>query len=192
MPRPGWRPRGDATEPAEVYRELVQLPGPGTPTERGAIHVVEIGGHGVRVRGPLEGLAGSSDAGLAGQGFTAKSRVNQVRLLAHLSRWLDTQAVTPAELTAEQVEEFLVERRRTRTGLFSRKALGPVLAWLAGQGAIPVAAARPLSVVDPPELAGFEAHLRGERRLAGSTVAANMARARRFWAGYVPLRVRAS
>lgn len=147
--------------------------------------VVEIGGHGVRVRGPLEGLVGRFDAVLAGQGFTAKSRVNQARLLAHLSRWLEVHEVALDGLTACQVEEFLAERR-TWTGLFSRRALGPVLVWLADQGAIPVDAARKPAVVDPPELAGFEEYQRGERRLAGSTIAANMARARRFWTGYVP------
>ena len=148
--------------------------------------VVEIGGREVRVRGPLEGLAAGFDAVLAGQGFAAKSRMNQVRLLGHLSQWLGTHAVAAAELNAGQVEEFLAERRRTHSGLFSRKALGPVLAWLAGQGAIPADAVRGPVVVDPPELAGFEEYLLGERRLASSTVAASMARARRFVVGYVP------
>lgn len=134
--------------------------------------VVEVGGRGVRVRGPLEELAGRFDAALVGQGFTAKSRVNQVRLLAHLSRWLGTQAVAPGGLTAGKVEEFLAERRRTYTGLFSRKALGPVLAWLARQGVIPADAARRPVVIDPPELAAFEEYLLSERRLASTTVAA--------------------
>jgi hypothetical protein len=84
------------------------------------------------------------------------------------------------------VEEFLAERRHTHTGLFSRKALGPILAWLASQGAIPVEAARRPVVADPPELVAFEEYLLSERRLASSTVAASMARARRFVAGYVP------
>lgn len=148
--------------------------------------VVEIGGHGVRVRGPLEELAGRFDAALVGQGFSVKSRMNRARLLAHLSRWLDTQALVPSELTAEQVEEFLAERRRTHASLFSRRALGPILAWLAGQGAIPAVAAGPAVVADPPQLVRFEEFLRAERRLAPSTVAANVARARRFVAGYVP------
>lgn len=150
--------------------------------------VVEVNGRGVRARGPLEGLVGRFDAALAGQGFSAKSRVNQMRLLMHLSRWFEVHAVAPGRLTAWQVEEFLAERRRTHTGLFSRKALGPVLVWLAEQGVLPVdAAVRPV-VVDPPELAGFEEYLRSERRLAISTIAASMARARRFWADYVPAR----
>lgn len=148
--------------------------------------VVQIGGHGVRVRGPLEELAGRFDAALAGQGFSAKSRANQVRLLAHLSRWLSTHAVTAGGLNAEQVEMYLAERQRTHTGLFSRRALGPVLAWLASQAAIPAAAARGPVVVDPPELVRFQEYLLGERRLASSTVAAHMTRARRFVAGYVP------
>ena len=70
--------------------------------------------------GPLEGLAGRFDTALVGQGFTAKSRVNRVRLRAHLSRWLEVHVVGPDRLTAQQVEGFLAERRRTHTGLFSR------------------------------------------------------------------------
>jgi integrase/recombinase XerD len=87
----------------------------------------------------------------------------------------------------EQVEAFLGERRRTQTGLFSRKALGPLLGWLAGVEAIPVEAAGPPRVEDPPELAAFEQYLREERRLAESTIAAHRVRARRFVAGYVPM-----
>lgn len=63
--------------------------------------VVEVGGHGVRVRGPFEGLVGRFDAALAVQGFTAKSRVNQARLLAHLSRWLEVHVVTPGRRNLE-------------------------------------------------------------------------------------------
>lgn len=112
--------------------------------------------------------------------------MNQLRLLAHLSRWLDMEGVAPGSLTAQEVEEFLAERRRTHTGLFSRRALCPVLHWLAGEGTIPRAAASVPVAVDPAELVGFEEYLRGERRLAASTIAASMARARRFIAGYAP------
>ncbi len=79
-----------------------------------------------------------------------------------------------------------MERRRSHTGLFSRKALGPMLVWLAGEGVIGQEAAVVPVAADPVELIGFGEYLRQERRLADSTIAANMARARRFWAGYVP------
>ncbi len=148
---------------------------------------IEIDGRGVLVGGPLEAVARRFEAELVRRGFTRKSLMNQLRLLAHLSRWLQTQGVDAESLSARQVEEFLTERRRTHTGLFSRRALGPVLQWLAGEGAIPTAAASVAVVVDPAELVGFEEYLRVERRLADSTIAANTARARRFLMGYAPV-----
>jgi hypothetical protein len=61
-----------------------------------------------------------------------------------------------------------------------------MLVWLAGEGVIPAAAAIVPTIADPVELAGFEEYSRVERRLAASTVAANVARPRRFLAGYAP------
>lgn len=147
---------------------------------------IEIDGRGVLVGGPLDGVARRFLDELVQRGFTRKSLMNQVRLLAHLSRWLDAEGVAPESLTSRQVEVFLAERRRTHTGLFSRKALGPMLVWLAGQGAIPGEAAVVPVAADPLELVGFGQYLRQERRLADSTIAANVARARRFLAGYAP------
>lgn len=147
---------------------------------------IEIEGRGVLVTGPLEGVARRFEDELVRRGFTRKSLLNQLRLLAHFSRWLQAQGIDAGELRAGQVEVFLAERRRTHTGLFSRKALGPTLEWLAGEGVIPAAASGAPVTVDPVELVGFEEYLRVERRLAATTIAANMARARRFLAGYAP------
>ena len=147
---------------------------------------IEIEGRGVLVAGPLEDIAHLFEDELVRRGFTRKSLMNQLRLLAHLSRWMRAQRIDVGELTAGQVEAFLAERRHTHTGLFSRKALGPMLEWLAGEGVIPAAAAGAPVVADPVELVGFEEYLRVERRLAASTIAANMARARRFLTGYAP------
>jgi integrase len=147
---------------------------------------IDVGGRGVLVDGPLETVARRFEDELVRRGFTRKSVANQLRLMAHLSRWLHARRVDAESLTVQEVEGFLVERRRTHTGLFSRKALGPVLDWLAGDGVIPAAAAEAPVAADRPELSGFEEYLRSERRLADSTIAASMARARRFWTNYVP------
>jgi len=147
---------------------------------------IEIVGRSVHVRGPLEKVAYRFDAELAGQGFTAKSRTNRVRLLAHLSRWLDARGVDPGALTVQDVEVFLDERRGSHTGLFSRKALRPLLEWLVAERAVPAGAACLPVAEDPPQLVAFEEYLRCERRLAASTVAAAVARGRRFLTGYVP------
>lgn len=147
---------------------------------------IDVEGWGVLVGGPLEAVARGFEAELVRRGFARKSLVNQLRLLAHLSRWLEAQGITVDALTAQEVEDFLRERRCTHTGLFSRRALGPVLDWLACEGVIPDEAAAVPAAADVAELVEFEAYLRSERRLADSTIAASMARARRFWAGYVP------
>ena len=147
---------------------------------------IEIDGRGVLVTGPLEGVAVPFEDELVRRGFTQKSLMNQLRLLAHLSRWLQAQGTDAGSLTPGQVELFLAERRRSHTGLFSRKALGPLLVWLAGEGAVPAASAVVRVPTDPVELVRFGEYLREERRLADSTIAANMARARRFWATHVP------
>lgn len=147
---------------------------------------IDVDGRGVLVGGPLEGVTFRFEDELVRRGFTRKSLMNQLRLLAHFSRWLQAQGIAASELTAGQVEVFLAERRRTHTGLFSRRALGPMLEWLAGESVIPAAATIAPTAADPVELVGFEEYLRVERRLAASTVAASMARARRFLAGYAP------
>lgn len=147
---------------------------------------IEIDGRRVRVQGPLEGAARGFNAELAGRGFAAKSRRNQLWLLAHLSRWLGARDVDPGGMTVQHVEGFLDERRRTHTDLFSRKALRPLLEWLAAEGVVSTGVASPPAVEDPPELVEFGEYLRCERRLAPSTIAAAVARARRFFAGYVP------
>lgn len=140
----------------------------------------------VRIYGPLEGHVEGFEAELARRGFTPASVVNQLRLMAHLSRWLDAESIGVGDLSAQRVEAFTQQRRATYTGLFSRKALRPLLGWLAAEGLIPTSAALPPAVVDPPVIARFEEYLRAERRLAAGTVAAHVVRVRRFVIGYVP------
>jgi integrase/recombinase XerD len=140
----------------------------------------------VKVRGSLAGHADGFEVELRRLGFTPLSIMGQLRLMAHLSRWLDVERVGVADLSVERVESFLRARRSTRAALFSRKALSPLLGWLAVCGVIPEEASRPAARRDPLVLDQFELYLLAERRLQSRTAAAHVARARRFMVGYCP------
>lgn len=117
---------------------------------------IEIDGRGVLVAGPLEGVAVRLEDERVRRGFRRKALANQLRLLAHLSRWLQARDIDAGSLESAHVDAFLVERRHTHTGLFSRKALGPMLVWLADEGVISQEAAAVPVAGDPPELVGFD------------------------------------
>lgn len=140
----------------------------------------------VHVHGPLTDFADGFEAELERQGFTPLSRVDQLRLMAHLSRWLDAEHVTVGTMSAGHVEAFLHERRSTRAARFTRQALRPLLDCLAMCGAIPVYVSRPVVDHDLLVLGQFEQHLLAERRLQPITTAAHVARTRRFLKGYCP------
>lgn len=53
----------------------------------------------VRVGGPLEALAAGFGGELAELGFTPLSAANQLRVMAHLSRWLEGRGLGPGEFT---------------------------------------------------------------------------------------------
>jgi site-specific recombinase XerD len=138
----------------------------------------------VRITGPLAPFAAGFRARLRESGYTPLSVVNVMRLMAHLSRWLDANGLGVADLTSEQVERYAAARRAEgRTSARLPRSVAPVLAMLAGAGAlVPQAPAVPLSDQERL-LAAFERHLLCERALAASTAAAYVARARRFLEG---------
>lgn len=140
----------------------------------------------VRIEGPLAEHVQGFEAELRRLGFSPASVVNQLRLVAHLSRWLDAQELEVECLSAEWVEVFTRERRSSYTGLFSRRALRPLLDWLAASGMITAEAARPIAPDDPVVLGRFEEYLLTERRLQPGTTAAHVSRVRRFLNGYTP------
>ena len=116
----------------------------------------------VRVSGPLSGFAAGFAAKLTEQGYTDFSLANQLRLVAHFSRWLERHHVEVQRLTGEQVDRYVAYRRRTRTAFPSRRALAPLLE--AGQGGVRPAAAlllagRLLAASPPPDPAGARAAL---------------------------------
>jgi site-specific recombinase XerD len=134
----------------------------------------------VRIHGPLEEYVPGFEAVLLRSGFTPASVVNQLHLVAHLSRWLESSGVDLRDLTGVQVDAFLRERRGTHTSLFTRRALRHLLGWLAEAGVITPAAALPAPPEMPAVLRRFERYLLAERRIQPATTGAYVSRVHRF------------
>lgn len=141
----------------------------------------------VQIHGPLQNHAEGFEAELLRLGFTPAARVNQFYLLAHLSRWIEAEGMRLGDLTVLQVDAFLAERKATHSALFTRKALRPLLGWLAESGVITAeAASPPRSPEDPAVLVRFERYLLTERHIGARTTEAYVVRVRRFLETYRP------
>ena len=138
----------------------------------------------VRVSGPLAGYAAVFAAYLAGAGYTPLSAANQVRVLAHLSRWLEDRGFDPGELTGLRVQEFLAARRAAGyTCWLSERGLAPLLGCLRGLGVVPEPE-RPVPVAAVDVLLDrYGRYLAGERGLVASTVRYYLDEARGFLSG---------
>src|SRR5665811_1158151 len=85
----------------------------------------------VRVSGPLTRYVPGFTGCLTDKGYTALSRVNQLRLMGHLSNWLADERLAISDLNAACVEEFLLVRRAAGyTALRTTEALAPLLDFL--------------------------------------------------------------
>jgi integrase/recombinase XerD len=91
----------------------------------------------VRVTGPLEPFAAGFIAELEDAGYRPAAAAVQVRVLAHLSRWMQEQHVRADELRELKLERF---RREHAAGVASVRGAGltVVLAHLRGRGVVPV------------------------------------------------------
>jgi len=139
----------------------------------------------VRVPGPLAPFATAFQEALAAAGYTPLSAVVQLRLMVHLSRWLEARGLSAADLTDERARQYLAERRSAGyTGLTGRRAMDPILGLLAAVDARPVTEVATSSTGTSALLVAFERYLRTERGLAASTTAAYVARSTRFLADY--------
>jgi integrase/recombinase XerD len=140
----------------------------------------------VLVTGPLAPFATRFEARLSQAGYTPLSAVNQMRLLAHLSRWLEANSLEVSELTRERIEEFFESRRaRGCTWFVTPRALGPLFELLSEREALP--RSEPVLAVSLGDevLARFHRYLLNERGLASSTADAYVYRAHRFVTGCV-------
>jgi integrase/recombinase XerD len=137
----------------------------------------------VGVTGPLavfaEGFAGE----LARLGYKPNAAADQLRLMAHLSRWMDAGHLEAAALTPQLTGVFLAARRAEGYVLWlSPKALVPLLGYLRRLGVVPVPAPAP---VTPAEalLERYRRYLVTERGLTATTARGYADMARPFLAG---------
>ena len=65
----------------------------------------------VRVTGPLGPYAKGFRAELAMQGYASSSAVNQLKLVAHLSRWMTIEGLSAPELVPVEIERYVAVRR---------------------------------------------------------------------------------
>ncbi len=139
----------------------------------------------VRVSGPLATYVEEFAAALSAQGYTDLSIANQLRLVAHLSRWLARRAIAPSQITAHVVEQFIAERRRTHTTFRSPRALAPLLRFLRSLEVVP--AAPPEALPADELLRRYQSHLSDDRELTLRCVRDYVAVADDFLAGRAPV-----
>jgi len=124
----------------------------------------------VRITGPLVPYAAGFLAELENQGYRANSACDQLRLLAHVSTWLQERSVGLDDFSSNRVEEFLVIRRTDGYAQWcSTKGLTPLLTYLRALNVVPEATVAPRT---PSEtvLGAFRTYLLQERGLVADTV----------------------
>jgi integrase len=140
----------------------------------------------VRVAGPLEPFAAGFAGELVGQGYASQPAAQQLRLLAHVSRWLAAEGKEVAALDAEAVEAFVISRRAAGySNHLTGEALRPLLGYLRRLGAVP---GRGVLVPGGPvdvALERYRRYLMVERGLSVITVRVYVDAVRPFLAGRV-------
>jgi site-specific recombinase XerD len=141
----------------------------------------------VEVAGPLATFAAAFKSMLEQLGYTPLSVVNSMRLMVHLSRWLEAGELTSADLTTDRVEQYFRERRAAGyAGSRSSRSMAALLEVLGSAGALAAGESSQPRSASEALLASFQNYLLEERALASSTAAAYVKRARRFLAGRGP------
>jgi site-specific recombinase XerD len=133
------------------------------------------------VAGPLAEFASGFAEELRRLGYTDLSASHQLRLLAHLSRWMAVQRLVPAELTRVRLEQFLAARREARyTCWLSERGLRPLATYLVGVGAMPEPEAVPAGSPVERLLDAYSHHLLTERGITTTTIAGYQSAVRPF------------
>lgn len=137
----------------------------------------------VKFVGPLAGYVDGFHLELQRQGYRPNPQCDQLRLMAHVSRWMAEKGLGAGDLTPARVEEFLAARRAAGYTLWlSAKGVAPLLAHLRRLGAVPPPE-QPVAKTPAEQLmVRFRAYLAEERGLAASTVESDLHVARLFLA----------
>lgn len=137
----------------------------------------------VAISGPLEEYAEGFAGELARQGYAPSVVVIHVRLLAHVSRWLEGRGLGPAAMGEAAGEEFLAWRRASgRSAKLRLGSLEPLLEYLRGIGATPVPGTVPSAMAEDALLARYAGYLATERGLSAKTIARHVTAVRPFLA----------
>jgi integrase/recombinase XerD len=99
----------------------------------------------VRVSGPLERYAAGFVAELVESGYRPNAAAVQLRLLAHLSGWLEREGIDPGELREPELERFRANDLAVVRSLRIADGLVPLLGYLRGLGVVPAAVEPALS-----------------------------------------------
>jgi integrase/recombinase XerD len=139
----------------------------------------------VRVSGPLEAFAAGFVAELERVGYSPLGATLQLRLLARLSRWLESEGLGPLGLTEDVVERFLAERRAAGDRDYvTARATAPLLRYLRGLGVAPPPAASVSPTAAEVLLGRFGEYLALERGVTAETVEGYVHAVRPFLAGF--------
>lgn len=119
---------------------------------------------------------------LAERGYTPGTVYGQLKVLAHLGRWMEVRGLRPVDLTLSEVEAFAAEACRER-GLHrtDRRTAVQVLEHLIEEGVAPAPVETPKSDLER-FLEGYRDWMLHERGLAEATVLRYENTARRFLA----------
>lgn len=135
----------------------------------------------VRVSGPLAPMVHPFRLELIHRGFTPRSAQDNAYVLAHLSRWLGHEGLTPAELDIERLNEFVLARQAAgyRRGVTAR-SLRLMLGYLREVDAIPPEEHHEIDCPVEQVLERYRIYLWRERQLAECTTRLRVDVARRF------------
>ncbi len=140
----------------------------------------------VDVVGPLEPYRAGFEAVLADAGYAPLSAANQVRLMRHVSIWLEAYGLEAVDLAPAVVQEYLAFRRGDGyTCWLSLRGLTPLLTYLRVLGVAPESASSGLSGPLDVLLERYRRYLAGERGLVPATVRYYVADAKLFLRGWV-------
>src|SRR5947209_7976461 len=119
-----------------------------------------------RVSGPLEPYAAGLRAELERLGYTPLSAAGQIRLVAHLSRWMADRNVAASGLTVAVVDAYFIDRRAAGyTNSLTRRSVSWLLDYLRRLGILAPEQPAVAATAAEQVLARFRAYLLTERGL---------------------------